>query len=44
MAIGYTLQLHVSALGIGHLQVVHNLSISYIMCVGFIMGDETSSY
>jgi len=37
------------ALGIGHLQVVHNLSISYTMCVGVYSGggdddDEISSY
>jgi len=26
------------ALGIGHLQVVHNLSINYTMCVGVYSG------
>ena len=31
------MQLHVSVLGIGHLQVVHNLSISYTICVGFTL-------
>jgi len=33
----YVIQLHVSALGIGHLQVVHNLSISYTIYEGFTL-------
>jgi len=32
------IQLHASALGIGHLQAVHNLSINYTIYVGFTRG------
>ena len=32
------IKLHVSALGIGHIQVVHNVSINYTICVGLTLG------
>jgi len=42
------IQLHVLVRGIGHLQVVHTLLISYKICVGFysggVGGDEILSY
>jgi len=37
------IQLHVSVLSIGHLQVVHKLLISYRICVGFYSCGETGS-
>jgi len=39
------IQLHVSVLGIGHFQVVHNLLTGYTIFVGYHSGgEEASSY